>query len=206
MRFLSWLADMFLLSFLTILFSIPILTLSTSMIAASRVAQDMIHGEGGKVIKTFLAHYMKNLKQGILCSLITCIGIVIFAYDIFWLTSNQSAPSLVLVTLLVIVSILFTATLIRLHVLIARYNNSLRQHLFNAFVFSCWHFIRSIFVSAIAFLPGILLIFFPDYFFLLLPVWILFFPGVSIYLFNRILEPSFQQIEDINSKNRTDPT
>ena len=201
MRSLSWLTDMLLLSLLTIVFSIPVITLSPSIIAASRVVQDMIHEEDGKIIKTFFTHFVKNLKQGMLCSFITCIGIVIYAFDIFWLISNQSTTSVILVTVLVIVSTLFIAFLIRLHVLIARYENSLRQHFFNAFVFTCWHFVRSIFVSAIASIPSISLVFFPDFFFLLLPVWIVFFPGISLYLFNKILKPSFQQIEDISNKN-----
>ena len=201
MRFLSWLTDMLLLSLLTIVFSIPLITLSPSIIAASKVVQDMIHEEDGKIIKTFFTHFAKSLKQGILCSFITCIGIVIYAFDIFWLVSNQSTTSVILVTVLVIVSILFIAFLIRLHVLMARYENSLRQHFFNSFVFTCWHFARSIFVSAIASIPCISLVFFPEFFFLLLPVWILFFPGISLYLFNKILKPSFQQIEDISNKN-----
>ena len=201
MRFLSWLTDMLLLSLLTIVCSIPLITLIPSIIAASRVVQDMIHEEDGKIIKTFFTHFAKNLKQGMLCSFITCIGIVIYAFDIFWLISKQSTTSVILVTVLVIVSILFIAFLIRLHVLMARYENSLQQHFFNAFVFTCWHFARSIFVSAIASIPCISLIFFPDFFFLFLPVWILFFPGISLYLFNRILKPSFQQIEDISKKN-----
>lgn len=201
MRFLTRVTDMLLLSFLIILFSIPIVTLSPSIIAASKVTQDMIYEEEGGIVKTFLTHFIKNLKQGILCSIITCAVIAIFAYDIFWLLSRQASISIILVVVLVIVSILFMGVIIRLHLLMARYHNSLRQHLFNAFVFTCWHFARSIFVAAIASIPGILLLFMPDLFLFLLPFLLAFFPGTSIFLFNLILKPSFQQIEDISAQN-----
>lgn len=202
MLFLSRVTDMILLSLLIIIFSIPIITISPSIIAASKVVQSIIYEEDSSIVKAFVANFIKNLKQGIICSVITCIGVVIYLFDIFWLLTNQSSsPSILLVITLVIASVLFIGILVRLHIMIARYNNSFRQHLYNAFVFTCWHFIRSIFVTAIASIPCILLIIFPEFFFLLLPVWILFFPGISLYLFNKILKPSFQQIEDISQKN-----
>lgn len=204
MCFLSRITDLMLLSLLIILFSIPVVTLSPSIIAASKVVQDFIYGEDSHIVKTFLTHFIKNLKQGIFCSLITYIGIVIYLFDIFWLVSNQAFPSILLITVLVIASILFLGILIRLHLLMARYHNSFRQHLYNAFVFTCWHFTRSVLIAAITSIPSILFLIYPHIFVLLLPFWFILFPGISLYLLNQIIKPSFQQIEDISFKNKMD--
>lgn len=200
--FLSRITDLILLSLLTVLFSIPIITLSPSIIAASKVVQDFIYEEDSSIIKSFFTHFIKNIKQGIFCSIITYIGIGIFLFDIFWLISHQASISILLITVLVIASSLFLGILVRLHLLMARYHNPFRQHLYNAFVFSCWHFTRSVFIAAIASIPSLLFLIYPHIFVLLLPFWFLLFPGASLYLLNLIVKPSFQQIEDISLKNR----
>ena len=65
MRFLSVLADLMILNFLTILCCIPVVTAGASFTAMHYVLIKMVRNEEGYIAKSFFHAFKQNLGQGI---------------------------------------------------------------------------------------------------------------------------------------------
>ncbi len=74
-RFLSKMVDVLKLNFLWILFSLPLLTVGASTVAAMSVALKMTDDEEGYIGKSFVKAFKENWKQGTLLWLITVVAV-----------------------------------------------------------------------------------------------------------------------------------
>lgn len=73
-RFMHTLVDVFFINIMWILGSLPIITIGISTIAAYTVTLKMIEDKESQVVKQFWQAYIKNLKHGIILSILLLIS------------------------------------------------------------------------------------------------------------------------------------
>lgn len=142
-RFMSRLTDLFKLNFLWLIFSLPVITLGVSTIAAYTVALKMAEGEEGYIGRDFLKAFKANLKQGIPMSFITilCVWTVYLDFQIFRAAEENAFVFLIIG---IIAAYVFTFSLLYVYPLLARYENTVLNSLKNSFNISMRYFPRSL--------------------------------------------------------------
>lgn len=131
------------LNFMWIIFSLPIVTIGASTVAAYSVTLKMIDNEEGHVVRQFIKAFKDNWKQGIPLGAIG-IGISYLAYLNFeFFDKAESNPILFLLAGIVIVffGILY---LTYAFPLCARHQNSLLMTLKNSAAISVKYFLRTV--------------------------------------------------------------
>lgn len=196
MRFLSHVFDVLILNILLIVCSIPIITMGTSIISCFKVLQDMIYDNHTGAIRSFFKNFKLNFKQGILCSLLIIVYAVIIGACFLWLYMTNTADSSMLPKIIsAFIYVFSTGFLARLFAMIARYENTFKQHLYNSFVLTIINFLKTIAIALLMAIPLLVYVFAAYFFLKIFPFWFSVFPCLAIYCINRILKPTFRSID-----------
>ena len=137
------LTDAVKINFMWLLFSLPVVTLGASTIAAFTVAMRFVEDEEGHVAHDFVKAFKANIKQGIPMSFINllCIWVVYMDFQIMDIAENNSVVYLVIGVIAVYI---FTFSLLYTYPLLARYENKLFRTIQNSFRISMRYFLRSV--------------------------------------------------------------
>lgn len=142
-RFMSKLTDLVKLNILWLVFSIPIVTVGISTIAAYTVTLKMAEGEEGYIGHDFLKAFKENWKQGIPMSFITilCIWAVYLDFQIYRAVEENAFVFLIIG---IVTAYVFLFSLLYVYPLLARYENTILNSLKNSFRISMKYFLRSL--------------------------------------------------------------
>ncbi|MBO5346619.1 MAG: DUF624 domain-containing protein [Lachnospiraceae bacterium] len=186
-KFLSTLWDVIKLNFLWLLFSLPIVTIGASTVAAFSVTNKMSEETEGYVGRQFVQAFKENWKQGVPLGLfcLLCAYVLYLDFEIYRVT--ESMPVLVAG---IISAVYFVSAFIYAFPLIARYDNTVLQTLKNSIRITMRYFPRTIaLVAVLAFEIVMFLFNTTTLFFLLLigPVCIIYtISGFAMYVFRQI--------------------
>lgn len=135
--------DVFKLNLMWLLFSIPVVTIGCSTIAAFSVTLKMTEDKEGYVAQDFVKAFKANWKQGIPMSFISiiCCAAVFLDFQIYNQLDEGSLPFLLLG---VFAAFIFTFSLLYIYPLLARYDNTVINSLKNSFNLSMKYFGRTI--------------------------------------------------------------
>jgi len=133
--------DIVKLNFMWLVFSLPIITIGASTVAAFSVTLKMVEDKEGRVVHQFIESFKENWKHGIILGLITLVGIY-SAYINFQLFNTDGNPIIFLILSILIIFI-GLVHLIYAFPLAARYKNSLVGTLQNAKEISFKFFLRT---------------------------------------------------------------
>ncbi len=189
-RFLSKMVDVLKLNFLWILFSLPLLTVGASTVAAMSVALKMTDDEEGYIGKSFVKAFKENWKQGTLLWLITVVAVYAVYLDFQFFEAVEGNPILFLI-IGIVSSVLVVVALVYSYPLIARYENTLLHTIQNSIDISRKYFGRTlllVFVVAFEFLLfqfNTTMLFFG----------LIFGPGFMIFTVAAFSKRVFQEIE-----------
>lgn len=147
-RFLSKLLDVIKLNFLWILFSIPLITIGASTVAAMSVALKMADDEEGYIGRGFLKAFKENWKQGTVLWLITAAAAYAIYLDFQFFEALEGNPILFLIIGIVSI-ILAVSALLYSYPLTARYENTLFRIINNSIDITRKYVGRTILLSAI---------------------------------------------------------
>lgn len=142
-KFLSRLWDMIVLNFLWLVFSIPIVTIGASTMAAYSVALKMVDDEEGYTVRSFVKAFKENFKQGVIMGLIAIAAIYIVYINFALFNAIESNP-LPLLMIAIVAAIYFTSSLLYAFPLAARYHNSLIEMMRNSRQICMRFFIRTV--------------------------------------------------------------
>lgn len=142
-KFISRLWDVIVINFLWMLFSIPIVTIGASTIAAYSVCLKMVDDEEGYIVRSFIKAFKANLKQGIPLGLMT-IAAAYVVYLNFALFNAIETNPLPLLIMGIVGSVVFSFSLLYAYPLIARYENTLVRTIRNSFDISVKFLVRTI--------------------------------------------------------------
>lgn len=174
-KFGSILADIFMVSFLWLVFSIPIITIGASTSAAYYVFTKRVDGKDSYIIKGFISSFVKNLKQNII------ITIILFAISyVLWLNFQlldySNLGNLTFVVQLGLTFVSFQLILMTMYIfpIIARFESTIKDAMKTSLKIANKHLFFTI-SNFIMLLAIIILI-------ELVPFLIIFIIGIYIYL------------------------
>lgn len=170
-RYLIKAGDIIILNFLWILFSIPVITFGASTVAAHYVALKLVQDEGTSVVKMFIHAFRQNFLQGCILGILFLTVGSILGVDLWLVYTGKfyfsSFSSLSFMIILWLLSVFYLMITIYVWALIARFENTIRQTIFNACIMSianikstlimiCWDVsLISVAAVCVAFFPQI---------------------------------------------------
>ena len=191
MSFLGKVADILILNLLTLLCCIPIVTIGASITAAHYTALKMHRDTDNYVVRNFFRSFKANLLQGIL---IWILWIVVVALSVLaYLFYPEGGISTVLKIIMCSMLIFIAMTTMWLFPMQARFSNSIRITIRNAFMFSCRYILRTLGMLVVTATGAALWIFLGAELY-----WIPLLFGISlpIYLCAMMYSKVFEKLED----------
>lgn len=170
--FLSRVADLLWLNTLFIICCIPIFTIGAATSAMYYVTLKMVRNEESYITKSFFKSFRQNFKQGTGIWLIIFIILAVLVFDLRILAgglsydaifNNQTMNNVVLV-LIVAMDVLVLFVWIYVFPLLAKFDNTVKNMIKNAFFMSIRHLPQTFLIIAMYVIPLLLLYFFPQAF------------------------------------------
>lgn len=189
--------DLMLLNFLTVLFSLPIVTAGAALSATHYVCVAMRKRECS-VVSTFLSAFADNFKSGTLLYLVI-LGLIVFGFFDYQLAKNlSSVMQSVVQVVLVLECVMLLLVSSWVFPLQARYVNKVFHTIKNAFVLTIAYLPSTILMSILSLSPVIMLLL-SEY---ALPLVLLFGCVMPIYWNTGIYTKILNKIDD--DKNVSD--
>ncbi len=194
-------ADFFILNILTVLCSIPLLTVGAALTAHHKVMQNLVMDFEQPVCKSYFGAFAGNFKQATLLWLITAVVIALIAADAFLIYLYLDGLALMLYVLLGVVSVIALGAACYGFALIARYENTLKQHLRNSIVLAVGNLPRTVLMLLLCAIVPVLVLLSLDLSFNLLLILGTFGISLIVYAHTLILKPVFRMLEQANEED-----
>ena len=153
MRFLSRLADIFILNILFLICCIPVITIGASATALYTVTLKMARNEESYMVKGFLKAFKSNFKISTIVWLIMLVLGIILGLDYRITAAFTGVMGKVMQTAILIIGTFYTITLLYLVPYIARFVNDVKNSLKNALLFSILNLPYTILLAVITIAP-----------------------------------------------------
>ncbi|MCH5275654.1 MAG: DUF624 domain-containing protein [Lachnospiraceae bacterium] len=189
---LNRIADLMWLNVLTLVCCIPIITAGPALTAAHYVALKMKRKEEGYITKEFFKSFKMNFKQSTIIGLLIWIITLIFATDFYIIQEGGIALSNVLQVLLMAMGLLFVFTVIWVFPIQAKFINTIKATLKNAFALSIIHIPKTLLMLVVYLLPYIGLYITMRVF----PLVLLFGISAPIYVSATLYNKMFKKLEE----------
>lgn len=199
MSAMSRIADLIILNILTVLCCIPIITAGAALTALHYMTIKMVRKEECYIVRGYFKSFKQNFKQATIIWLILLVAMFIIWGDFFILNSGIISLPKAFSVIIMAVGFLFMMMVIYTFPVLARFDNTIRNTLKNAFFMSILNLPRTLLVIVIYVLPFVILLTAP----ILMPI--IFLGGLSIpvylasYMFVKIFkkfEPQEEVIEE----------
>ncbi|HJB24778.1 YesL family protein [Jeotgalibaca ciconiae] len=139
-KLLTNIADLMLVNFLFILFSLPIVTFGASLTAMNHVTLQMSEGKQLSIFKSFFESFKENFKQATgLWAIVFGMNAVFFAWYIVIENMIDTNIASILRAFLYVFIVIFSMILIYLFYLQAKFENTIGETIKNAFLMSIRH-------------------------------------------------------------------
>lgn len=199
MSAMSRIADLIILNILTVLCCIPIITAGAALTALHYMTIKMVRKEECYIIRGYFKSFKQNFRQATIIWLILLAAMLIIWGDFHILNSGIISLPKAFSIIIMAVGFLFMMMVIYTFPVLARFDNTIRNTLKNAFFMSILNLPRTLLVIAIYVLPFVIMLTAP----ILMPI--IFLGGLSIpvylasYMFVKIFkkfEPQEEVIEE----------
>lgn len=204
MSFLSRIADLVWLNILMIICCIPIITAGASITAMYTITIKMVMGEEGYITKGFFKAFKENFKQATILWLIVLVLTVLFYGDYRIITySGLTFPKIMLI-LLFAVFLIGYSTYLYLFPMLARYENTTKNVIKNAFLLSMSNFPKTVLIILIQCIPLVALYLSQA----VIPLIFLLGGSLVAYISSMLFVTIFKKIEakDENQETASDET
>lgn len=142
MKALSIAADLLILNILTVVLSIPIITMGPAVTAMNDVVIRIVRGEEGYTVQPYFQAFAANFKKGALMSLILAAVVGILYFD--YLAAVTYIP--VMKVGIIAIGVIVLAISIYAFAFLARYENTLGGTLKNAALLAIANFPKTLFM------------------------------------------------------------
>lgn len=170
------------LNVFTLVCCLPIFTVGAALTACHNAMQKMLTDPEASVGKVFFQSFGKNFKQATLLWLMNLPILAFIAVDVVLLYYNFSGPMAILTyVILGVVGFLTLGVDVFAFPMIARYEDTLRNHIGNAFYLATRNLHRTVPLVVLSVCPLLIAVCSPDFFFNTVVLWI--FIGISCIVF-----------------------
>lgn len=172
-RTLGKLADLMILNLLFILCSIPIVTIGASLTGMYYVTLKIAENEEGYIAKSFFKSFKQNFRQATVIWLIALVLGIVFGLDLYILSAAEGTLFDIVKMAITATLIIYLITLIYVFPTLARFYNTIRGTIRNAFLMSVANLPRT-FLALVVTVGSVLVTFINGYTLVYgLLVWIL---------------------------------
>ena len=200
-RFLSRVLDILKLNFLWILGSLPVFTIGASTTALYYTVHKSIRGDRGYTTRTFFGAFRDNFKAATLPYLIWLAVMIVLGCDAYITyqvlkTGSMKGAFFYFFLVMIAVAIMWSAFLFPY---IARFENTVKQTLKNAFLLMVRHLPWSLLLLVILIASALSIY--------IIPVLLVVIPAVASIVFDFILERLFRRYmspEDLEREEEND--
>ena len=191
-RGLSKLADIMILNIIFIICCIPIVTIGASVTAMSYVTLKMKDGEEGYIFRTFFKSFKQNFKQATIIWLILLLVILIMVGDIYIIINSGLEFHIVLKVIIGVVGFLIVFTTMYVFPVLAKFDNTIKNTIKNAFIMSILQFPKTILMIIMWVVPVGLALLVPQAF----PIAFMFGLSAPAFVSALLYNKFFQKLED----------
>ena len=202
MRVLGRLGDIIILNMIFVVGCIPVITIGTSLSALYAVAMKMARGEDPSVWKEFWKAYKRNFRPATICWLVMAVIAILLFVDFRIIgvlkRGSESMYSIMRIVLAVILG-MWILMFQYLFPYIARFENTVKQTLKNAFLLMIRHLPWALLLLVIL-VASVLSVY-------IIPVLLVVIPAVASIVFDFILERLFRRYmspEDLEREEEND--
>lgn len=191
-QFLSKMADLMWLNILTMVCCIPIITAGASLTALNYMALKIVRGEECYITKGFFKSFKDNFRQS---TIIWCFFLLVAAVigtDYRIMMNTELGESKVMKILIIAAAALVLFTFMFVFPVQAKFVNSVRRTIWNAFVFSVFQFPRTALMVVLYVIPFVIWYFFPYIF----PVIFVFCLSLPAFLSAKLYNNFFLSLEE----------
>lgn len=185
--------NLIIINLLTLLCSLPLVTIGTALAAANTVLTSMVEGQEGYPSRQFFQAFRKNLRQGVLSFLVFLLGAFVLGVDLYGsIRLMQGVFRRIFLVTTSLLIVIYAVILFYFYIFLSRYEDSQKTTLKNAAAASVAYFPRTVgmMVIAVAFLALYL-----RFFLYAVPFIILLGFSLPQYCCALLFVPIFQQIE-----------
>lgn len=190
---LNKVADLMWLNILTLICCIPVFTIGAALTSAHYVALKMRRNEEGYISRDFFKAFKLNFKQSTLIWLLAMLLIGVLVGDFYIMKNNTELEIHNIVRIVIMAAgILVTFTLMWVFALQAKFSNTIRGTIKNAFAISVLQFPKTILMIIMAVIPAVLYAWSLRTF----PIVLLFGISAPIYVSALLYNKTFKRLED----------
>ncbi len=190
MRGLSKLADLAVLNIVTLICCLPVVTIGASLTALHYVLLKMARDEEGKILQSYFKSWKENFRQATILWVILLAVILILAGDVMILRYTQLDFPTVLKVLMIAAVIFVYMISCYIFPVLARYENTIRNTVKNAFLMSILSLPKTILMMVLYIVPVIILLI-P----MLMPLVLFFGFSAPAYLSAKLYSGTFKRFE-----------
>ncbi len=202
MRVLNRIADLMILNLVVLFFVIVPFTGGASLTGMHYVLLKMVRGEEPYVVKGFWKSFKQNFKQATILWLIVMAVAIILIVDFLWIHSNASVIPRAYTFVMMGLTLLLYMFFLYIFPLQSRFENPIKNTLKNSVMFAILGLPRTIGMTAVSFIP-LLLLYFMDI--QVLPLIILFGFTAPAYLMAMMYNGLFKRFEPEESTAEDKP-
>lgn len=196
MQALARIGDLMILSIITLVMCLPVVTFGPAVTALFKTVYALTLDTCGAVVPTYFRAFKDNFKQAVIVGFFMLLAMAAFVCDFILLRLYFSGTAYtVLLCLIGILVLLVMSLTAYLFPLIARYSNTLTEHLRNAAILMIMHFPKTVLTVLLHLSPVLMLIFRPEFLLQTLVVWFFLAPGLIAQVDSYILMPVFKKLE-----------
>ncbi len=190
------------LNIFTVACCLPIITIGAALTACHRAMQEMLDNPESNAGKLYFQSFAKSFKQATLLWLINLPILAFVVVDIVLLHYNFSGPmAIVTYTILGIVAFLALGIDVFAFSMMARYQDTLKNHIGNAFYLATRNLHRTIPLVLLSISPLLIALCSLPFFFKTVVLWV--FIGISCIIFiqTQLILPVLLRIEETNAED-----
>lgn len=196
LQFLARVGDMILVNFMFLICSLPVVTIGASLTGLYKAAQDICVEEDRSSVKTFFRAFRENFKQATAAWLLALIFFVGMGCNLLLVAAYLTGSAAQVCKWLVyFITFLMLSIVCYLFPLIARYENTLRQHFINACVLAVVKLPRTVLAVVLNTLPLIVAYLSFPTFIRTLVFWLTLGFSMTSYITSILFQPVFTEIE-----------
>lgn len=194
--FLGKMADMMWLTILTMICCIPIITVGSSLTALHYVALKMVRNEDGYITRSFFKAFKENFRQATIIWLIFLVIFVFLFVDYRIIMTAGTEINLIVQLLLLVIAIFAVFTFMYVWPLLAKFDNTIKRTIINAFAISGFQFFKSLLMLFINLMPFLLWYFVQPQIPNIFPVLFVFWFSAPAYFSAKIYDKFFRTMEE----------
>lgn len=192
MQALGKMADLMWLNILTIICCIPVITAGASLTAMNYMALKMVRNEECYITRGFFKSFKENFKQATVIWMLILLVAAILGGDYYIIEKSGLEFNKVLKVLIGVVCVMAVFTCTFVFPVLAKFSNTIRRTIKNAFVISLLQLPKTILIIILYIVPIVLLIFAPQ----VTPVCLLFGMSAPAFVGAMMYNKFFRKLED----------